>query len=528
VHRCKVADGVLDLLISGATVYPGDAPAFQADVGIEAGRIVAVESTIPAAASTVDGRGLVLCPGFIDMHAHSALASFDDPFLTPKLGQGFTTEVINPDGLAPAPVSADARTGRRLSLRPLEGGGPDSWPWTTMAEYFDALDATRPATSLVPSVAHGAVRDLVVGADRVRPTSWQMSRMCRQVELGLDAGARTLSFGLVYVPGAYAETAELDAVAKVAARANAPLAPHVRNEGHGVFKAVEEMIGVARRSDAPLHLSHLKCLDERLVEPLLELLDKAATDIDLTFDQYPYGAGSTMLASLLPTWAQEGGASRTLEILKCDSMRARIVHDIERGLPGWENVLGTLGPERIEIASSASRTDAVGGMTLSEAAHGRHSHPAEAVLDLLVESALDMTMITHYASDDAVRTVARHRLQLVGSDGIFGTHPHPRLYGTAARFLGRLAMRERLLPVEEAVARLTSRAADRLGLHDRGRIAPGKRADLVLLDPARYVDTATYARPKQLPDGVVGVWVRGEAAWWRGATTGLRLGGVVR
>ena len=151
-----------------------------------------------------------------------------------------------------------------------------------------------------------------------------------------------------------------------------------------------------------------------------------------------------------------------------------------------------------------------------------------AVLDVLVETELAAQMVLHYASDDVVRTVASHPLQLVGSDGIFGAHPHPRLYGTAARFLGRFAHREGLLPVEEAVARLTARAADRLGLSDRGRIEPGKRADLVLLDPERYVDTATYEQPLRAPDGVVGVWVAGERVWADGSPTGARPGGVVR
>lgn len=525
---------MLDLVIDGTTVYPGDAPPFQGQVGVRGGEIVLVtqchkDSPRAAANTVVDGRGLLLSPGFIDLHTHSALVSFDDPFLTPKLAQGFTTEVINPDGLSPAPVAPERRAQRQAYLRPLEGGGPDSWPWSTVAEYLDALDATRPALSLVPSVGHGAVRELVLGGDRVHPSPEQLREMCRQVRLGFDAGARMLSFGLVYLPGAYADTAELDAVAREAARVGAPLVPHVRNEGHGVLAAVEEMIGVARRSGAPLHLSHLKSLaDERLVEPLLGLLDTAAAEIDLSFDQYPYGAGSTLLASVLPAWAQEGGAGGTLRALRLAGDRARVRRDIGDGLPGWENILGTLGPERVEIANAAPPNEGVVGMTLAEIGGQRDCDPVEAALDLLVESELDVTMVLHYASDEAVRTIARHRLQLVGSDGIFGARPHPRLYGTAPRFLGRFAMREGLVPVEEAIARLTSRAADRLGLADRGRIAPGKRADLVLLDPERYVDTATYATPAQSPDGVVSVWVNGVAVWQDGGPTGTRPGGVVR
>jgi N-acyl-D-amino-acid deacylase len=524
---------VLDLLLRGATVYRGDAPPFEGDVGVRGRTIELVttghEDPSAVAHEVVDGRGLLLCPGFIDLHTHSALRSFDDPYLTPKLAQGFTTEVINPDGLAPAPVDPARWAERQAYLRPLEGLGPKEWPWSTVEEYLDALDATRPALSLVPSIGHGAVRDVVLGGGRVDPTAAQLAAMRREVRLGLDAGARMLSFGLVYLPGAFAATGELVAFAEEAARAGVPLVPHVRNEGHGLLTAVEEMIEVARRSGAALHLSHLKSLaDERLIEPLLALLDEAAAEIDLSFDQYPYGAGSTLLASILPAWAQEGGAMGTLRALGSRDERRRIARDIAQGLPGWENLLGTLGPDRIEIANAAAPNEDAVGSTLAGIAATRGSDAVEAALDLMTESALDVTMVLHYASDDAVRTIATHRLQLVGSDGIFGTRPHPRLYGTAPRFLGRFSMREGLLPVEEAVARLTARAADRLGLSDRGLIAPGKRADLVLLDPARYVDTATYADPARSPEGVAGVWVAGIAVWRNGAPTGARPGGVVR
>jgi N-acyl-D-amino-acid deacylase len=338
-----------------------------------------------------------------------------------------------------------------------------------------------------------------------------------------------LSFGLVYLPGAFAGTAELVAVAEEAAAVGAPLVPHVRNEGDALLEAVREMIDVARRAGAPLHVSHLKSLaDERLVQPLLDLLEDAATSHDLSFDQYPYGAGSTLLASILPAWAQEGGAASTLRALEDRVARDRVAQDIASGLPGWENLLGTLGAGRIEIANAAAPNERTVGLTLAEIADQRHEDPVAAALDLMRESSLDVTMVLHYASDEAVREIASHRLQLVGSDGIFGARPHPRLYGTAPRFLGRFAHAEGLIPPEEAVARLTARAADRLGLADRGRIEPGKRADLVLLDRTRYLDAATYSDPCRPPDGVVGVWVDGVRAWQDGAPTGARRGGVVR
>lgn len=484
-------------------MYPGDGPPFRADVGIADGKIVGVGDL---EGDVIEASGAMLCPGFIDLHAHSALASFRDPLLAPKILQGFTTEVICPDGLAPAPVS-DWRA-RRAYLRALEGDGPEEWTWTSFAGYLDALDATRPALTLVPSVGHGSVREFVVGSRRARPP---IARMQEEVRRAFEAGARALSFGLVYFPGAYAETDELVAVAEVAAEFGAPIVPHVRNESRDLLAAVGEMIEVARRSGARLHVSHLKSLaDEDLIEPLLELVEAAGA----SFDQYPYGAGSTLLASVLPAWAQEGGAEATLARIGDPRVRSRIARDVEHGLPGWENVLGELGAEWITV----------NGKGIAE----WPGDPVETVLDLLVESELSAQMVVHYASDEAVRTIASHRLQLVGSDGIFGDHPHPRLYGTAPRFLGRFAIRERLLDVEEAVARLTSRAADLLGLEDRGRIKVGKRADLVLLDPSLYIDDATYEEPRRSPEGVVGVWVAGERIVDQGRPTGARPGGVLR
>jgi N-acyl-D-amino-acid deacylase len=519
------------VIIRGADVYPGEGPPSRADVGVSRDRIAAVEPTLAGsqAAEEIDGAGLMLCPGFVDMHAHSALRSYTDPLLEPKIAQGFTTELINPDGLPPAPVAPDRRAERQAYLRGLEGTGPDEWPWSTFAEYLDWLEGTRPATTLVPSAGHNAIRDYVSGIAKRQMTPDELSAMRAQVRTALEAGARTLSFGMIYLPGTYADTDELVALAEEAAVFRAPLVPHVRNEGQGVLEAIGEFIEVARRSGAPLHLSHLKSLaDEALIDPLLELIDRASADVDLSFDQYPYGAGSTILSALLPAWAQEGGATATLERLADAGERARIAHDMHHGVPGWENTFATLGADRIVIANAAPANEAAVGKTLTAVAEERGTDVTEAVFALLVESELDVTMIEHYASDEAVRKIAAHRLHLVGSDGIFGARPHPRLYGSAPRFLGRFAMRDGLVPVEEAVARLTARAADRLGLADRGRIAAGKRADLVLLEPAGYVDDATYEEPLRTPEGVRGVWVAGQAVWRDRAATGARPGGVVR
>src|SRR5215203_6113459 len=200
-----------DLLIRSARTFPGEGAARQVDVGVADGRIAAVGPDLRSrsAAEVIDATGLMLCPGFVDMHAHSALEPFRNPRLEPKVAQGFTTELINPDGLAPAPVSEDRLDARRDYLRPLEGPGPGRWTWSTFAEYLDALADTRPAITLVPSIGHNAVRDFVMGGANRRPDREELRRMREEVRLGLEAGARTLSFGLIYMPGAFSQTEEL-------------------------------------------------------------------------------------------------------------------------------------------------------------------------------------------------------------------------------------------------------------------------------------------------------------------------------
>jgi N-acyl-D-amino-acid deacylase len=520
-----------DSLIKGAIVFPGDGPGIRADVAIAGDRIAAVERSLPtgSAAEVIDAAGLMLCPGFIDMHAHTALEPFRDPRLEPKVAQGFTTEVINPDGLAPAPVAEGGREGRRSYLRPLEGPGPEAWRWSTFSEYLEALEEVRPATTLVPSIGHNAVREFVMDAVDRQPHPEELRAMREEVRLGLEAGARTFSFGLIYTPGVFSETEELLELAREAAPFGAPLVPHVRTEAGGVLQAVGEMIEVARRSGAPLHLSHLKVVgNAELVEPLLALIEEARADVDITFDQYPYGAGSTVLSSLLPPWAHAGGPYDTLRRLDDPGQREAMARDVEQGLPNWDNSYGACGPANIFIAHAPVEGAETVGKSLAEIAEERSCDPFVAALDLLKESELDVAMINHYATEEMVRTVFRHPLQLIGSDGIFGDSPHPRLYGTAARALGRYALKEKLIPAEEAVARLTSRAADRVGLADRGRVREGLRADLVLLDPERFIDTATYDDPKRVPTGVERVIVAGRVVWAGTEHTGELPGGVVR
>ncbi|MGW5387097.1 N-acyl-D-amino-acid deacylase family protein [Nocardia sp. NPDC003963] len=500
-----------------------------ADVAVEGDRIVAVGPRLPieSAGERIDGAGRLLLPGFVDLHAHSALRVFDEPLLTPKIGQGFTTELICPDGLGPAPVTDVTVESRRRYLQGLEPSVGASWQWRSMGEFLDALAAARPAANMVACVPHSAVREAVMGnADR-RPDRREMAAMQDLIEESLAAGCRAVSFGMIYAPGLYADTAELVGIAEAAAKFDVPLVPHVRNEAAGVLESIGEFVRVAELTGAPLHISHVKLVGvPELLADLIDLLGRAQDRIRLSFDQYPYGAGSTLLSALLPPYAFDGGPAATLERIRDPAERERMARDMQRGLPGWENLFGACGPDNIVITQAAGARSADMSKTVARISAETGADPAFAVLDLLSDTDLDAAMIDHYSAEEVVREIFVRSGALVGSDGVFNPHPHPRLYGTAPRVLGRFALRDGLITLPDAVTRLAAGPARLLGLDDRGAVAEGLRADLVLIDPDRYLDNATYADPHRTPDGVELVTVGGEPVWRAGAATGRRPGTV--
>ncbi|MHC3004995.1 N-acyl-D-amino-acid deacylase family protein [Gordonia metallireducens] len=520
--------------ISGALVIDEERVE-QLDVDVADGKIVGLRGhqhpdTTAARGGfdqVVDGRGRVLVPGFIDLHAHSAIRLFSDPELAPKIASGFTTELLCPDGLGPAPVRADGIEDRRTYLAGLEPGAAP-WDWTGLDSYLASVDAARPSTNIVTCVPHSAVREVVMGPAARRPSRQELDEIQQLVAEGLDAGARAVSFGLIYAPGLYAESDELVAVAEVAASYGVPVVPHIRNEASKILDSIGEFVSAAEKTGAPLHISHLKLIGNRdLLDQLMNLCTDAADKISLTFDQYPYGAGSTLLSALLPPHAFAEGSRGVLARVSDAVERRRMADEIRNGIDGWENILGSVGPDNVLIVqASGDRAEEI-GKTVAQIADEQHCSPEDAVFDILVDTNLDAAMIDHYATEEVVTSIFGHPLAMVGSDAVFAPRPHPRLYGTSARVLGRYAHRDHLISVQDAVRRMTSRPADLLGLTDRGRIAEGLRADLVLLDLDEFVDTATYDDPCNLSPGVDTVFVGGVPTWRNGRHTGARTGHVL-
>ncbi|MBT0768584.1 D-aminoacylase [Kineosporia sp. J2-2] len=505
-----------DLLIRGALVADGTgAPARRADVLVAGGRVAALGDVgTTTGARQLDAGGLVLAPGFIDMHAHSDLAVLTDPQHLAKTSQGVTTEVLGQDGLSYAPADETALDVLREQLAGWNGvpSGLD-WPWRTVGEYLDRVDAGA-AVNVAYLVPQGTVRMLAVGTDDRPATAAELDHMRALVGAGMREGAFGMSSGLTYVPGMYAGTDELVALCEVVAAHGGFYAPHQRSYGKGALEAYAEVIEVARRSGAALHLTHATmnfAVNAGRAGHLLSMVDDALADgLDVTLDTYPYLPGSTTLAAVLPSWAAAGGPAATLERLSDPATLARIRHTVEvEGSDGCHGVAAEW--DTLEISGVRhGELSALTGRTIAGIAADTGREAFDVFTDVLRRDRLGTTVLQHVGHEQNVRAVMTHPRHCGGSDGLLvGAKPHPRAWGTFPHYLGHYVREEGVLGLEECIAHLTSRPARRLGLSDRGVVREGVVADLVLFDPDTIAAGATFAEPRRPPLGIPFVLVAG-------------------
>jgi N-acyl-D-amino-acid deacylase len=528
-----VAGTPTPVLFRGCEVVDGTgAPRFRADVAVAGGRVAAIGA--PAAEvdadRCIDARGLVLAPGFIDLHAHSDLAVLTDPEHLAKTAQGVTLEVLGQDGLSYAPVDDPTLAALRRQLSGWNGD-PDGfdWDWRSVGGYLDRVDRGC-AVNVAYLVPHGTLRMRTVGQDDRPATADQLAAMRRLLADGLEQGALGMSSGLTYVPGMYADTGELIDLCRVVASYGGFHAPHQRSYGAGALDGYREMVEIAERSGCPVHLTHATMnfpVNAGRAGELLDLVDDAiARGIDVTMDSYPYLPGATTLAALLPSWAAAGGPSALLDRLRDPGVRPEIARHLEvTGSDGCHGV--PIDWSTIEI--SGSRDPAAVGLTVTELARRRGRAAADTCFDLLLDDELSTSCLMHVGNEANVRFILRHPAHLVGSDGLLtGGKPHPRGWGTFPRFLARYVRDLGLLSLEECVAKMTGRAARRLGLDDRGVIRIGSAADIVLFDPDTVADTATFERPRQAPIGIAYVMINGEFVIDAGVRTDRVPGRAIR
>ncbi|WP_101782826.1 N-acyl-D-amino-acid deacylase family protein [Nonomuraea indica] len=523
----------LDMLISGGLVADGTgAPLRRADVGVSDGRLVLLPRGGPAdggGARVIDATGLVVAPGFIDVHTHSdavtLLGEAGSELAAAPVRMGVTVEICGNCGSSLFPALPERVPALRRSSRAGFGGDiPIFLDYEAFVEAHERVPRPNHLTSLV---GHGTLRAGVLGYEDRPATPAELDTMCALLDDALAAGAAGLSTGLIYTPGTYGDTAEVVALARVAATYGKPYVTHLRDEMSRVEEALEEAVEIARESGAALHVSHHKTAGRhawgRTRRTLPRIAELRAQGMDVTCDVYPYTEGSTSLAAMFPPWANDGGTEALLDRLRDPGERARMRQAIEEGVPGWENTVGNGGWDRISVACAANHPE-VEGRTIAELG----GDPVDTAAELLLAEEGEVTIISHSMREDDVQRVLASDFAMIGSDGVPKPgHPHPRLAGTFPRVLGRYSRDQGLFPLELAIHKMTGMAAERFGLAGRGIVRDGAHADLVLLDPETVADGATYADPLLPPSGIRAVVVAGRLAVEDGRLTEDRPGRMI-
>jgi N-acyl-D-amino-acid deacylase len=508
------------MLIRNGTIVDGTGgPRYRADLLIDEGTILAIGRNLSADGyEVVDASGLIIAPGFIDTHSHSDLKVLEDPLLAPKLRQGITTEVLGQDGISMAPLPLAYVEDWKKNLAGLEGVSDTvDWSWKTTEGYLAALEARGLVLNESYLVPHGNVRMEAMGLEDRAPTIEEVDAMTRIVRREMEAGALGLSSGLIYIPCAYGDVAEIIAMCRVVAEFGGVFVVHQRSEANNILASMDEILRIGRESGVRLHFSHFKICGRKnwpKFDAVLAKLDAArAEGLSVTFDQYPYTAGSTMLGAILPAWAHAGGTNRLLGRLLDPDARRRMTADILAEDCDWDNFVEFAGLDGISVTSvkTSANADAV-GLSLVELGERRGKPPLEAAFDLLLEEENAVGMIDVYGSEDQVKALIRRPEMNLCTDGLLGGRPHPRVYGSFPKLL-RYVREENLVTLEEAVRKMTGQPAAVFGFEDRGTVTIGKAADLVLFDPSTVGDTGTYADPARFPDGIHRVIVGGKTVW---------------
>ena len=517
---------MFDLLIKDGRVVDGTGQTwFRAGVAVSGDtvQIIRGDTSAVEAAQVIDAGGSVVCPGFIDMHSHSDLMLLNNPKHDAKMRQGVTTEALGMDGLSYAPTSPANLEHLLTYLAAVNGKPPPNVRWGSVKEFLDLLD-NRVSCNVVYFVPHASIRVEAMGWEDRLPTEPELARMQELARQAMRDGAFGFSTGLTYPPGAYSDTNELAAVAQAVSEMGGFYMTHARYSlGDRLLDPFKEAIEIGRRSGAPVHLSHYHSPVDGMGQRMIDLVDEGRdSGIDVTFDQYPYAAASTVVHSLLPYWVHAGGPEVLLQRIQDRRVREEIGESVN---PMWGLSLDYYIFSHIGSAKNKEWE----GRSLVDLAQAKGKKMVDAICDLLIEENLDAAFVARTGNPDNIRTIVRHPAHMVGSDGLLtGDMPNPRSYGTFPYVLGQFVREEGLLRLEEAVRKMTAIPAQRLGLSDRGVLRDGMKADIVVFDPDRVQAKSTFEQPKQYPEGIDYVVVNGKLVVDKGEHTGALPGRALR
>jgi N-acyl-D-amino-acid deacylase len=526
-----------DVVIRHGTIYDGTgAPGRAADVAILDGRIAAIgDLRSERGRDEVDATGLAVAPGFINMLSHSETSLIQDGKAQGSIRQGVTLEVFGESSMGPLTEQMKKdQTERQSDIK-------FNIVWDTLGGYLDHLVARGVSTNVASFVSAATVRANEVGLDNRAPTPVELDRMRDDVRVAMDEGAMGLTTALIYIPGVFAKTDELVELAKVASASGGMYISHMRSEGNRLLEAIDETLTIAREANIRAEIYHLKESGEsnwNKLDAVIEKVEKARKEgLEITADMYTYTAGSTGLDAAMPPWVQEGGYQAWAKRLQDRKVRERVRGEMTTPQDVWENLLLAAGGEGtllVGFKNEALRIYA--GKTLAEVAKLRRKSIQDTAMDLVVEDGSRVQVVYFLMSEENVKRQIALPWVSFGSDassmspdGVFvKTSTHPRAYGNFARLLGKYVRDEHVIPMEEAIRKLTSLPAATLRLKERGRLEKGYFADVVVFDPKTIADRSTYEKPHQYATGVKHVWVNGGHVLKDGEHTGLKPGQIVR
>lgn len=528
-----------DVLIKNGRIVDGSGrAAYNADIGIKGQRIVRIGSLSTAtAAKTIDARGLVVAPGFIDMLGQSETYLLIDPRGMSKVMQGVTTEITG-EGESIAPINEgqikeQADFLKRFNL---------TIDWRTLDQYFKRLEKQGTGLNLGTFVGATQIREFVIGYDNRAPTPAELETMKKLVADAMREGALGLSTSLQYIPARFATTDEIVELAKVARQFGGIYATHQRSEANALDKSLDEVFDIARRAQIPVEIWHLKTAYQknwgRMPEILKRIQLARASGLDITADIYPYIAGSTSLSASLPPWAQEGGNEKMLQRLRDPATRERIKKDISEEQKDWENIyLGSGRASGVLIGAVVNRElESLQGKRVSEIAVEQKKDPVDVLFDLILADHAQTGAIYFMMSEDDMRAAMQSPFVSFCTDSgaraadgpLAGSKSHPRGWGSYPRILGRYVREEKLLSLESAIHKMSGAPALRVGLKDRGLLREGMFADITVFNPATVLDRATFESPNQYPVGIEYVLVNGQVSVDKGVRTPTLAGQVIR